>query len=107
MKYYFKDIENGSIESAAVLDFEDENGVKRSAVHNLIITIVDHEAEVPDDYTATALMFLAEQNGGELVQKLNLKTKPLPEFSMEEKEYPAIKGERREVKGNLLIEEGD
>jgi hypothetical protein len=74
MKYYFKDIENGSIESASVLDFDDvviENEIKRtirrSAVHNLVLTIVDHEAEIPDDYTATALMFLAEQNGGELL----------------------------------------
>lgn len=69
MKYRFEHIENGSIESAAVLDIEeivDGRAVKRSAVHNLIITITDHEAEIPND--ATALMFLAEQNGGELVE---------------------------------------
>jgi len=66
MKYHFADIENGSIESAAILDFTDEAGVRRSAVHNLVLTIENHEAQIPDDYTATALMFLAEQNGGEL-----------------------------------------
>ena len=69
MKYYFADIENGSIESAAVLDFTDEAGVKRSAVHNLVLTIENHEAQIPDGHTATALMFLAEQNGGELAGK--------------------------------------
>lgn len=69
MKYHFADIEAGSIESAAVLDFTDEAGVKRSAVHNLVLTIENHEAEIPGDYTATALMFLAEQHGGELAGK--------------------------------------
>ena len=67
MKYYFADIENGSIENAAVLDFTDETGMKRSAVHNLVLTIENHEAQIPDGHTATALMFLAEQNGGELL----------------------------------------